>query len=228
MMPRVEMHEIEPVVTGRGTARARFERARRLSDQLFAQLRPDAWLDRPIPERHRLLFYLGHLEAFDWNLVGREATGRALDRGLDRLFAVGIDPPEGELPQDEPDDWPPLEGVRDYVRRARARLDELSDDLPSAAIDMAVEHRLMHVETLTYLLPALPHERRIVSAVRPDAPRPASERRRIEIPAGTATLGMARGAGFGWDNEFDVHAVEVGPFAVDVHKVTNARYLEFV
>src|SRR5262245_53009880 len=120
------MHEIESVVTGRGTARTRFERSRQLSDRLFAQVRPEAWLDRPIPERHRLLFYLGHLEAFDWNLVG---AGRALDPALDRLFAFGIDPPAGELPQDRPDDWPPLPHVRDYVRRARERLDELPDDV---------------------------------------------------------------------------------------------------
>src|SRR5262249_37707664 len=52
--------------------------------------------------------------------------------------------------------------------------------------------------------------------------------RLIEIPAGIATLGMARGSGFGWDNEFDEHQVWVERFAVDEYKVTNARYLEFV
>ena len=44
-------------------------RARAQSDRLFAMLRPDAFYDRPIPERHRIIFYLGHLEAFDWNLL---------------------------------------------------------------------------------------------------------------------------------------------------------------
>ncbi len=222
------MHDLESISAEPSAARARMERARGLSDRLFAQVRPEAWLDRPIPERNRLIFYLGHLEAFDWNLIGSAVTGRAVDEALDPLFAFGIDPPPGELPQDEPSDWPSPTQVRDYVRSARARLDGILEHAADAATDMAVEHRLMHVETLTYLLHALPYERRIVAPVRPAPQRRVPERSRVEIPAGTATLGMTRGARFGWDNEFDEHQVWVEPFAVDAHKVTNARYLEFV
>jgi formylglycine-generating enzyme required for sulfatase activity len=44
-----------------------------------------------------------------------------------------------------------------------------------------------------------------------------------------ATLGLDRASGdFGWDNEFDVHQVNVPAFAIDVYKVTNGQYLEFV
>jgi iron(II)-dependent oxidoreductase len=39
------------------------------SDELFEIVRPEALYDRPIPERHRIIFYRGHLEAFDWNLL---------------------------------------------------------------------------------------------------------------------------------------------------------------
>jgi iron(II)-dependent oxidoreductase len=223
-----DMREFETISAGPSATRARVERARRLSDRVFEQLRPEAWLDRPIPERNRLIFYLGHLEAFDWNLLGREATGHALDAALDPLFAFGIDPPPGEPPQDQPGDWPALERVRGYVRAVRSRLDALLDHLPAPATDMAIEHRLMHVETLIYLLHALPYERRLVSPAPASAPRPAPEPRRVEIPAGTATLGAPLGGGFGWDNEFDEHSVRVDAFEVDAHKVTNARYLEFV
>jgi len=45
--------------------------ARAETDALFRLLAPDAIYDRPIPERNRLVFYLGHLEAFDWNQIGR-------------------------------------------------------------------------------------------------------------------------------------------------------------
>ena len=38
--------------------------ARRQTDRLFDLVRPDALYERPIPERHRIIFYLGHLEAF--------------------------------------------------------------------------------------------------------------------------------------------------------------------
>jgi formylglycine-generating enzyme required for sulfatase activity len=50
----------------------------------------------------------------------------------------------------------------------------------------------------------------------------------IEIPAGRATLGRDSDEGFGWDNEFQAHRVEVPAFAVSKYKVTNAQYLEFV
>src|ERR1035438_8578275 len=47
--------------------------ARARTDELFRFLRPGVLYSRPIPERHRLIFYLGHLEAFDWNQVCRQA-----------------------------------------------------------------------------------------------------------------------------------------------------------
>ena len=50
-------------------------RARSITDRLLAQVLPEALYDRPIPERHRLIFYLGHIDAFDWNQVGRGALG---------------------------------------------------------------------------------------------------------------------------------------------------------
>jgi formylglycine-generating enzyme required for sulfatase activity len=39
---------------------------------------------------------------------------------------------------------------------------------------------------------------------------------------------MKRNHGFGWDNEFDAFEVAVPAFSIDVYKVTNAEYLEFV
>jgi gamma-glutamyl hercynylcysteine S-oxide synthase len=226
--------------------RQEVDRARRLTDGLFALVRPDAYLDRPIPERHRILFYLGHLEAFDWNLLGRRSLGLpAVDGALDDLFAFGIDPPPGQLPSDRPEDWPSVEQARAYASRARARVDEVIGQAPDAARDMAVEHRLMHAETFTYILHNLPLDRRSVSAVesgfsRIDAPVSAVEsgfsriqtqapdHRWIHIPAGEAVLGRARGTGFGWDNEFGECRQRVSAFAMRRYKVTNAEYLRFV
>ena len=51
----------------------------------------------------------------------------------------------------------------------------------------------------------------------------------IEIPAGAATLGLPRGAEtFGWDNEYEAHAVHVPAFEIDQYEVTNEQYLEFM
>src|SRR3970282_1190771 len=50
---------------------ARLALARTRTDELFGLVRPEGMYDRPIPERHRVAFYVGHLETFDWNLLGR-------------------------------------------------------------------------------------------------------------------------------------------------------------
>jgi hypothetical protein len=87
----------------------RLAESRSVTDNLFRIVRAGALYDRPIPERHRIIFYIGHLEAFDWNLIAGHALGLgAAHKELDRLFAFGIDPVDGGLPQDRPSDWPRL------------------------------------------------------------------------------------------------------------------------
>src|ERR1700687_1047253 len=220
---------------------ARIRGARAHSDELFDIVRPEALYDRPIPERHRIIFYLGHLEAFDWNLLLEPLGLASFDPGFDKLFAFGIDPVEGALPDDQPEDWPSLEKVRRYAAQLRITLD---DALRAAAkkdsglarlehgrlLDVAIEHRLMHAETLCYMLHQLPVERKFA---RPSLPPPQASTQVpgiVEIPAGIATLGMRRleNGPFGWDNEFEENRVEVPAFAIDTHKVTNQEYLRFV
>ena len=73
--------------------------ARAGTDTLFGLVRLEAFYERPIPERHRIIFYLGHLEAFDWNLVVEHAIPMTrFDAELDRLFAFGIDPDSSGAP----------------------------------------------------------------------------------------------------------------------------------
>ena len=201
--------------------------ARRQTDKLFELVRTDSLYERPIPERHRIVFYLGHLEAFDWNLLRPQMGGvEAFDPRFDRLFAFGIDPVDGGLPSDAPSDWPAVTKILDYNRRVRQTLDDADHD--TVLLHMALEHRLMHAETLAYMLHQLPQERKRAEE---QAPVPAGEgvrQRPIEIPAGCATLGLRRNGVFGWDNEFDEHVVEVPAFAIDRCKVTIQEYLEFV
>ena len=205
--------------------------ARVETDRLFGILSDDAIYDRPLPQRHRLIFYLGHLEAFDWNQVARYGLGEPhLHSAFDDLFARGIDPEPGQLPEDEPSDWPSLAETKSYVDLVRKRVDRIWDQASSELQQTAIEHRWMHAETLAYQLHNLPHERKSepvgIAAL---AFRPAvAEARMIAILAGQATLGLERGAGFGWDNEFAVHRVDVPSFAISKHKVTNSEYLAYV
>jgi iron(II)-dependent oxidoreductase len=123
------------------------------------------------------------------------------------------------------------------------------------ALYTALEHEAMHQETLLYMWHRLPYDKKIKPGSGIGDPGsdlsagtagtsnnslwlpPSGERRgetgntseRVRIPAGAATLGADRDRiVFGWDNEFDVHRVDVPAFDIDVHNVTNAQFLEFV
>ena len=223
----------------------RLTEARVQTDELFQLVKPEALYDRPIAERHRIIFYIGHLEAFDWNLVHERLLGLPpFDTSFDRLFAFGIDPVGGGLPSDQPADWPSLKQVRSYVVRVREALDENLERLLSAdpadlqklefspvlLLNVAIEHRLMHAETLAYMLHQLPLERKLTrNAVAESHLQVAISPEMIDIPEGTATLGQSRrSGGFGWDNEFESMAVNVPAFAIDKLKVTNGQYLDFI
>jgi len=171
---------------------------------------------------------LGHLEAFDWNLICRKTLDAAsFSPQFDALFEFGIDPPVGQAAADQPSDWPGVEEVQTYNRRVRARVDEFLDQAPEQIIQVALEHRLMHAETLAYLLHNLPYDQKAPAATplvhqTQQLPNPM-----IEIAPGLATLGQKRGE-FGWDNEFDKHQVSVPGFRVSKYKITNGQYLDFV
>ena len=201
--------------------------ARQQTDKLFDMVRPDSLYERPIAERHRIIFYVGHLEAFDWNLL-RPPTHNVqpFHAQFDRLFAFGIDPVDGGLPSDTPSDWPSLSEVQHYVRRVRHTLDDAAHD--HWLLHMALEHRLMHAETLAYMLHLMPFESKLAETQQAVASAEPVRHEIIEIPAGSATLGSRRNGAFGWDNEFDAQQAEVPEFAIDRHKVTNADYLKFI
>lgn len=216
---------------------SRLIEARAETDALFQMVRPEAMYDRPIPERHRIVFYVGHLEAFDWNLLSGACGVESFRPDLNRLFAFGIDPVGGSLPTDRPHDWPRMRDVDDYRNRVRQALDRIgAAPLPEEGessfanlLNIAIEHRLMHAETLAYMFHQMPFERKMGEA----APRviegspftPGS----VRVPAGHATLGLRRDSdAFGWDNEFEAHSEDVPEFAIDRHKVSNGQFLRFL
>ncbi|HKM86382.1 MAG TPA: SUMF1/EgtB/PvdO family nonheme iron enzyme [Terriglobales bacterium] len=218
--------------------------ARRQSDALFSLVRVGSLYERPIPERHRIIFYVGHLEAFDWNLLNNAVFGsKSAHPEFDRLFAFGIDPVGGGLPADLPSDWPSVEAVRDYVSSVRSVLDKnlakikisceptpARDGSPlRALLNVAVEHRLMHAETLAYMLHQLPLDMKMATLDPPILAGPPVAHRVVAIPAGSVTLGLGRNSEtFGWDNEYQAHTVEVPAFEIDRYKVTNRQYLQFM
>jgi gamma-glutamyl hercynylcysteine S-oxide synthase len=211
-----------------GALQERLDSARQLTDSIFRLLKPAALYSRPIPERHRLVFYLGHLEAFDWNLMGRKTLGvDSWSPQFDTLFEFGIDPPVGQAATDQPSDWPAVDEIQAYNQRVRGRIDELFDQVPEQIVQVALEHRLMHAETLAYLLHNLPYDEKTSAGADVVHSTTSLTNPMIEIAPGIATLGQKHGE-FGWDNEFSEHSVNVPGFRVGKYKVTNGDYLDLV
>ena len=216
--------------------------ARANTDALFRIVREDSLYERPIPERHRIIFYIGHLEAFDWNLFRDHLFFKKFaSTPFDRLFAFGIDPVDGGLPSDQPSDWPSLKEVRGYVETLRNQIDDAlsAEDFdgtttaegaaPETLLHVAIEHRLMHAETLAYMFHQLPHDRKVAQAEGEISSPSYDGNVLVELPAGKATLGLPRkGSSFGWDNEFEAHTVDVPGFRMQKYMVTNGEYLQFV
>ena len=217
------------------------------TDALFGLVAPEAMLARPIALRHPFLFYVGHLPAFAWNHICRGMLGCAsFQPFFDQIFDRGIDPdvdnPEQCHPHPEvPDRWPSLEHVIAYRDRVRKALIAALPRIEAYAatdvmarhcrvLSMAIEHELMHQETLLYIVQQLPLEQ----IVRPSDPfqydfHAGVPPRTVEIAGGEATLGATFDKlDFGWDNEFPSHAVDVPAFAVDSTPVTNGQFCAFI
>ncbi|MBW3564458.1 MAG: SUMF1/EgtB/PvdO family nonheme iron enzyme [Acidobacteria bacterium] len=218
----------------------RFDEGRQFSEKLFESVISDAWYDRPIALRQPIVFYEGHLPAFNYNTLMKKALGRGpLDEDLDDLFERGIDPETEEEALEADANWPRLESVKDYSNRADAAVRHAlaeeafcEPDNPllarCEAIYTILEHELMHHETLKYMLHQLPWDRKKPSEGKVVLEGPEIHHEMVTIPAGHATLGRDREGGFGWDNEFELHRVDVPAFRIDRYNVTNRDFLEFM
>jgi gamma-glutamyl hercynylcysteine S-oxide synthase len=235
------MGALGSAVRVRHDLQARLAEARKHTDEVFQIVRDEAMYDRPIAERHRIIFYVGHVEAFDWNLLAERAFGlRSFHESFDRLFAFGIDPIDGGLPSDKPADWPARDEIEGYKRRLRDELDRAiaralaqpseGHPLLMQMLHVAIEHRLMHAETLAYMLHQLPADRKIPAQNDLAWRTPRAKSHLVDIQAGYATLGLRREQGeeFGWDNEFEPHEVFVPEFAIDNYNVKNRDFLLFM
>ena len=221
--------------------RDRLEAAWERSDMVLGLLTQDAWLERPIALRQPCIFYLGHLPAFAWNQVWRGVLGRpSFHPEFDRLFERGIDP-VGDDYQPKDVAWPSVSEVLAYRDRVREALRGCFDDVCALrekdvladggrVFQLAIEHELMHHETLLYMFHQLDDRyKRKPAWLPPLLVRGAAAPGTVRIPGGTVTLGASfERLPFGWDNEFPEHQVEVAPFAMDRAPVRNAEFVEFV
>lgn len=218
-----------------------FRRNRERSRAWFDLVTDEAYLARPIDLRHPLVFYEGHLPAFNVNTLIKRGLGLAgVDDELERLFERGIDPEEDHVGGDIPS-WPSRPRVLAFADAADRLVEDAfaSEDLSRVghpvlhrgrALFTILEHEAMHHETLLYMFHRLPEElKRRPSGYRPVIDGEPPRARVVEVPAGAVTLGVDPDeVPFAWDNELEAHVVEVPAFAIDAYDVTNRDFLAFV
>jgi ergothioneine biosynthesis protein EgtB len=211
------------------------------SDEIFGLLEPETLFEQPIALRHPLIFYLGHLPAFAWNQVCRGVLEMPSFRGeFDELFERGVDP-TGVDSYESSSDWPSVDEVHEYRDRVRRELLDAvgpvadrakSDPLAEKGriFEVAIEHELMHQETLQYILHQLPLD----SKRRPERMQPyrfdgAVAPESTTVRGGPVVLGADfEAVEFGWDNEFPALELEVDDFEVDRTPIRNSEYDEFL
>jgi iron(II)-dependent oxidoreductase len=227
----------------RATLRSRYLANRERTAALFELIDPASYYDRPIALRHPFVFYEGHIPAFSFNKLVREALGGpSVDADLERLFERGIDPSDtNDAQRHSRDAWPTRERVRAFGAACDTAVLQAIADAPldgsvspllerGEAAYTILEHEEMHHETLLYIVHRLPPEaKRSPGGFSAYCEAEPSSSGRVRVDAGTATLGAKRDVlAFGWDNEFEELGVFVPAFEIDVNDVTNGDWLAYV
>jgi gamma-glutamyl hercynylcysteine S-oxide synthase len=237
------------VALDRSTVVAQYRRNRERSRALFDLLADEVYYAQPIALRHPIVFYEGHLPGFSFNTLIKRGLGRpGIDSRLESLFARGIDPHESAAGATATDatsaargGWPPRDAVHQFADEADRQVidafmhaDVEQPGRPlldrAEAVFTILEHEAMHQETLLYMWHRLPFaQKRKPAGYHPRIVGSSPRTEWVEIPGGCATLGVNRGSiAFAWDNESPALSVEVPPFSIERHDVTNERFLEFV
>ncbi|ELR09298.1 hypothetical protein GMDG_03866 [Pseudogymnoascus destructans 20631-21] len=207
-------------------------------------------LAKPIKLRNACIFYLGHIPTF-LDLQLSKATGVPLcePSHYPQIFERGIDPdvdnPDNCHAHSEiPDQWPPVEEILEYQAQVRRKVEGLyASGVPEASrkvgrsLWIGLEHEIMHLETLLYMLlqsdNCMPPPRTVKPDFEEQARRDAErevENQWFTIPEQDIALGLDdpednSGDGhFGWDNEKPVRKAHVRSFQAKGRPITNEEY----
>jgi iron(II)-dependent oxidoreductase len=214
---------------------AELEEARARTLLLVAPLSDEELHTQHDPLMSPILWDLGHIAHFEELWLTRN-----LDGPIEFVEMPGMYNPfehprsiRGALP------LPGLDRVREVMKEIRGRVltrlesADFHDDHPLLAdgyvYRMVLQHEYQHNET-------------ILQTLQLKQGTPYSPPARVQLPvvgAGLPATGMVRFPGGqvkigtddrteAYDNERPRHSVEVRPFEIDVHPVTNGQYLEFI
>ncbi|MFB6263770.1 MAG: selenoneine synthase SenA [Bradymonadaceae bacterium] len=185
-----------------------------------------------------MLWEIGHLAWFHERWILRHLDGRdPLRDDADELY--------DSIAVHHDDRWslplPDYDETRDYMRGVREALHERLAGR-SATEEEAYYYRYttfhedMHAEAFTYTRQTLEYPRPEFSAAEGGEPTASwgeqsgdvQTRRDVSVPGGTYRLGAPEDAPFAFDNEREIHEVELEPFEISKTPVTNEQFVRFV
>ncbi|KAF2103583.1 hypothetical protein NA57DRAFT_33375 [Rhizodiscina lignyota] len=215
----------------------------------------DQLLTKPINLRNVCLFYLGHIPTFLDMQVTKAVNGEPTEPShYPNIFERGIDPDVDDpthihAHSEVPDEWPPKEEILAFQDRVRARIQKLyetgaaySDRKVGRALWLGLEHEVMHIETLLYMLiqseNMLPPDGVITpdfGAMAKTAATHAVPNEWVTVPERELTVGLEDPESddgpdryFGWDNEKPPRKAYVGAFQAKARPITNGEFAEYL
>lgn len=238
-----------------------FDNSWALTDALFATLQGEDAFMTPPPHhlRHPLIFYYGHPTSFFVNkFVVSGLLPEAVNPYFEHIFEVGVDEMRWDDMSKNEMQWPSVSEVTVYRRQVyelvrgviethpglepgHAPIDENS---PLWALQMALEHERIHLETSSMLMQEQPTQLMRKSELLPDyhpsAHRSDSAKRPVRgvdypvnellpVQGGRVQVGKPRDfPTFGWDNEYGHREVDVPDCKASKLLVSNGEFHEFV
>lgn len=234
------------------------------SDRLFSLIRSaDDYYKQPIKLRLPLIFYLGHLPCFSWlQFRHLNDVNNSIDNIYDQLFERGVDPDvetgivkhshSSQFSIDSKNEenyWRSFSvaSVIDYKNKIRTKLISIltNENLDFNNIqtlnilNIAMEHEMLHQETLMYMFIQLPIESFRLDIIRENDlcqtlyVSSLPDNTWVMLPGGQTSLGKSYNVqtetySFGWDNEFPCEPAYISAFEMQSHPIRNGDFLQFI
>ncbi|MFA9392979.1 MAG: 5-histidylcysteine sulfoxide synthase [Prolixibacteraceae bacterium] len=214
-----------------------------LDEKLYECLANDeAFFRRADPLRHPLIFYFGHTAVFFINkLMLAKLIDKRIHPRFESLFAIGVDEMSWDDLNEQHNNWPTVNEVREYRQKVKSLVLDVIDNTPLKMpitkadpfwmIMMGIEHERIHIETSSLLIRQLPLNNvkpNIISgknSLLDDAP----ENSLLSVDGGHVILGKPENHRYyGWDLEYGSNSYDVAPFEATKYLISNGEFFEFV
>jgi 5-histidylcysteine sulfoxide synthase/putative 4-mercaptohistidine N1-methyltranferase len=238
-----------PLLTGndveikRTELKAYFEQTWELYESLFSLINQDeAFILRPEPLRHPLIFYYGHTAVFYVNklLLGKFIHTR-VNNQIESVCAVGVDEMSWDDLSPGNYQWPSVESVSEYRDQVKVRVLDLIDNmhltLPITqdslawVILMGCEHERIHIETSSVIMRMLDIDYLTPSNVWKHCLDLGTPPKNSFLSVAGKSLLLGKpdsNATYGWDNEYGQLPIKVDDFSASQYLVSNQEFKQFV